>query len=376
MVSGTNAPAYLPAQIPPAYREYRLQEAIVPVGNANSFQIGADGSLKGLWITAELAFTSPDPAPDMLTTSGQPFNIITNLVVTVGGLGQTVLCPGELLAELNKTYCRQWGSAVVYPTALTEGDSYKVQFDLYVPICVRDPEVFGAPADYLGLTYTGDKQVQVNVQIQQQDAGLAYTGTPAALGTVTGNFIVASQKLDSPSPDQDPALLAAISWYHAIQNDTVNATATASNAYQPSVNQTRIYTKLLTTLRETGVFVGGAMGTLGAQVSGIIVMQQPLDEPTLDGIESARYGSKGAATAAPVSSVLLPGVHVLDFGYSETRDQWFAVDDIAEFTATETANTGDVNQFATVADYCQPSTNAQKYISVASPDVLKEAGVG
>lgn len=380
---GPNVPAYLPAQIPPAYREYRLNEGNIPLGSQNQLQIGNDGSLKGIWITAEIAFTSPDPAPDMLTDGGQPFNVITNVVLTVGGLGQTVLCPGELLAELNKTYCRSFGRSITYPTELTEADRYVVNFDLYIPVCVRDPEVFGAPADYLGLTYTGDKKVQVNLQLQQQDVGAAYTGSAGGLGTgesaPTGNFVIASQKLDTPSPDEDPALLAAISWYHAIQEDTIAETLMVSNAYQPSVNQTRIYLRLLTIVRDSGVFVGSKVTSIGAQVSGIIVMQQPLDEPTLNGIEAARYGQLepgGSAVSGDGQSVLNPGVHALDFSYSQTRDQWFAVDDIAEFTVTEAADTSGANQFSTVADYCQPSTNAQKYIAVASPEVLKEAGVG
>lgn len=358
--------AYAPLELPPAYRRYIKLEGDIPYGSSNGISIDRDGLLLGLVLRFSGTVTAGATAPIAIDGNNSPHNILQNINFLAGGNGNTVSIPGDLMDEFYRNLSHNNTDNVTFPTPAAD-TSVAVEFGWYVPIVVRDPEfLFSGPGDLAGAIYTGDGGLTCKLSLTWNTAAVWYSNFAAAAPTVAGTVNVYSHKLDVPQPQNDPMLLAAISWYHAVQMDTDSAISSVGNiVYQPSVGQTRTYARWFEFWQNNGVFTAGMLSTLDVKVQGITEWFSNLPEDVLLAQQRAINGG-----------TMDPGCYVIDLSASKTRDQWIDVTNVTELklTAQMTAGQELTNaNFRTVAEYLQPSALAQKWIAKASAAVQKEA---
>lgn len=358
--------AYAPLELPPAYRRYIKLEGDIQYGSSNGINIDRDGLLLGLVMRFVGTVTAGATAPVAISGNNSPHNILANVNFLAGGNGNTVSIPGDLLDEFYRNEVRNNTDDVTFPVPAADA-TVDVEFGWYIPIAVRDPEyLMGGPGDLVGAIYTGDGGLTCKLSVTWNTGAVWYSNFAAAAPTIAGQINVYSHKLAVPQPQNDPMLLAAISWYHAIQMDTDSAIPSVGNiVYQPSVGQTRTYLRWFEFWQNNGLFTAAMLSTLDVKVQGITEWFSNLPEDVLLAQQKAVNGG-----------TMDPGCYVIDLSASKTRDQWIDVTNVTEIrlTAQMTAGQALTNAtFRTVAEYVQPSSLAQKWIAKASAAVQKEA---
>lgn len=368
---GASPGQYAPLILPPSYKRYEAQEGSRNFLDSNALEVNQDGLLLGLDLTFAGTYTTGATAPTPIVGNGAPHNILASVIFSSGGLGQTFYLPGELLHQYNRVLRNGAATAVVGPPATPAASTaYPISFELYLPICVSDPEVFGELGDLAGAIYCADKSSTVRLKFNWRTTA---AWASANAGTLTGTMTVKSNKLDTPAPDQDGMLLQAISWYHALMMDNDNAlSGVGDQTWQPETQTTRVYMRFLEWFRnngpDPGVFTAGMLSTLTSKVSGLVTWEDALTEQQVLQNQNRRYGV----------GKLDAGTYVIDMAASKTRDQWLDVSEISELKliAQMTAGTVLTNAtWQTVAEYLQPSQLAAKFVRSASSVVLKEAGL-
>jgi len=371
--------AYAPLQLPPSYRRYMKTEGQIPYGSSNAIALDKDGLLLGLLIRFLGTVTTGATPPVFITgvqglsNSPAPWNI-GSPTLQVAGPGTPIGIPGEvanLMAQIaNPLYTDQITWLPGTPLASTV---YPVEFGYYLPICVRDDEFYGEPADHVGSIYTGDPSITAYVGVTPTVGAGAEWFTVPANATIAGQWTVTSVKLDVPQPSQDASLLAAISWYHAVQMDMNNPLAgVGQQVWTPTVNTVRTYLRLLTLFRNnagagdasksSAAFTGGMMATLLSRAEGIITWWDTIPENVQLAYQALAY--QGQITR---------GAYVLDLARGGARDQWMDVSSVTSLTITEAMNAVALTnaQYQTVYEFLQPSPLAQRWFQQASAAVLK-----
>lgn len=364
--------SYAPLALPSSYRRYMKNEGEIPFGSGNTVKLDQDGLLLGIIIRFVGNVDTGATAP-VLQPGPQPWNIATP-TVSVAGPGTPVLLPGELLNQFAQEINPQYTDKITWlPANPAASTNYPVEFGYYIPICVRDDEFMGEPADHVGSIFTGDGKVSVYVGLRPNVAGTGVWFTVPGNATVTGNWYVYSVKLDTPSPDKDASLLQAISWYHGIQIDQDNPlTAVGQQVWKPTVNTVRTYLRLLSFFRNNGgtgdsslasaAFTGGMMSTIAAVASGIINWWDTIPED----VQLAYQQLQHRATQG--------GVYDLDLSRGGSRDQWLDVSNLTSLTITEQMNSVSLTaaKWQTVYEFLEPSSLAQRWFQTASASVLKQ----
>jgi len=371
--------SYAPLQLPPSYKRYLKTEGSIPYASSNQVALDKDGLLLGVIIRFSGTVTTGATAPVFITgvsgasNSPAPWNIASP-ALQVAGPGTPIGVPGEIaniFAQLaNPLYSDQTTWLPASPAASTV---YPVEFGYYLPICVRDDEFYGEPADHVGAIYTGDPSITAYIGLTPNPSALATWFTVPGNGTLAGNWTVTSVKLDAPQPSTDPSLLAAISWYHALQLDMNNPlVAVGQQVWTPTVNTVRTYLRLATFFRNnagsgdaslaSAAFTGGMMATLLARAEGIVTWWDTIAENVQLAYQALAYQGQ-----------LTRGVYTLDLQRSGDRSQWFDVSSVTSLTITEAMNAVTLTgaKFQTVYEFLQPSPLAQRWFQQASSSVLK-----
>lgn len=359
--------SYVPLELPPAYRRYIKLEGEIGYGSGNGISIDRDGLLVGLMLRFVGTVTAGATAPLAIAGVNAPHNILSSINFLAGGNGTIIGAPGDLVDEFYRNLGYNLTDDVTFPVPAADA-AVNIEFGYYLPIAVRDPEfLFSGPGDMLGSIYTGDGGLTCKLSVVWNNGSVWYSNFAAAAPVIAGQLNVYSHKLDVPQPQNDPMLLAAISWFHAIQQDTDSGlAAVAPVGYQPSVGQTRTYIRFFEFWKNnTGVFTAAMLASLDVKVQGLTDWWNTLPEDVLLAQQKAINGG-----------TMDPGSYVMDLAASKTRDQWLDVTNVTELklTAAMTAGTVLTNAtFQTVAEYVQPSQLAQKWIVKASAAVQKAA---
>ncbi len=369
--------AYAPLVLPPAYRRYYSNEGTIGYKSANKLQIDQDGLLLGLLVRFEGSLVTGATAPTFANASAPyPYNGPGLLSVQVAGPGTPVQLYGEDLDQYVRTLNPQYtDDTAQIPTTFAASTTYPLSFGYYIPICVRDDEFLGPPADHLGAIYTGDGKVKVLVGIGTQDFATTWFGATAADATISGEWVVTGVKLAAPDPSDDASLLGAISWYHALEIDTdATIASVGQQTHKPVINTPRAYLRIFDIFRNGGVtaagpasaaYTRGMMATLLAKAEGIITWWDTLDEDTVLAIMSQAYRKTPGAPG---------GIYILDLNRSGSRDQWLDVSQLTSLTLIESMVAGTTlteARYVTFTEYVQPSPLAQRWFNAASPQVLK-----
>ncbi len=364
--------SYAPLALPSSYRRYMKNEGEISFGSGNTVKLDQDGLLLGIIIRFSGTVVTGATAP-VLQPGPAPWNIATP-TVSVAGPGTPVLLPGELLNQFAQEINPQYLDKITWlPATPAASTTYPVEFGYYIPICVRDQEFMGEPADHVGSIFTGDGKVSVYIGLRPNVAGTGVWFTVPGNATVSGNWGVYSVKLDTPSPDKDASLLQAISWYHGIQIDLDDPlTAVGQQVWKPTVNTVRTYLRLLTFFRNnagagdtslaSAAFTGGMMSTLGAVAAGIINWWDTIPEDVQLAYQQLQHRA------------ITGGVYDLDLSRGGSRDQWLDVSNVTSLTITEQMNavTLAAAKFQTLMEFLEPSPLAQRWFQTAPASVLKQ----
>lgn len=364
--------SYAPLALPATYRRYVKNEGTIPFGSGNTVKLDQDGLLLGIIIRFSGTVVTGATAP-VRQPGPQPWNI-AKPILNFSGPGTPIQVPGELLnqylAELNPQYT---DSITWLPATPAASTTYPVEFGYFLPICVRDAEILGEPADHVGSIFTGDGKLSCYVGLTPNTAGTSVWFTVPANATVAGNWEIFSVKLDTPDPSEDASILQAISWYHGLQIDIdQQITANSQQVWKPTVNTIRTYLRFLTFFRNnaagsdsslaSAAFTGGMMQSLQALAAGI----QQWWDTVPENVQLAYQQLQHRATT--------PGVYDLDLSRGGARDGFLDVSNVTSLTITEAMNTPTLTnaKFQTVFEFLEPSSLAAKWFQRASASVLKQ----
>lgn len=351
--------SYVPLTLPASYRPITRTEGSIAYGanvSSNPLRIDQSGLLTGLLLTFAGTLTTGATVP--LLTNGAPYTIIKYITLQVsGGAGRSINIPGYALNMVERTREQDYSDSAVTPTAANVANVW--QFDVHIPVCVRDGNLYGSWSDYLGAIYTGDPEVSVQLSITWASEATIISNQGAANAVLAGNLAVTSFKLDVPTPDRDMNLLTAISWTHQLVDEQVVPILGAGALTLPSlpVYEPRVYLRIWDLLNNNGAYSNGVVASYDAVIQDYIDFDQNLSEQIFLSRQRRRY-----VTPLP------PGSYVQDFAAGNTRMFWLPVQHITLLKWTPTiSGVGLVNaNLERVSESVVPSPLARKWVAVAS----------
>lgn len=345
---------YAPLALPKRYPKLLHQEGTIAYSAntvSNPLRIDPSGLLLGLLLT----FVGDQNASTSTPTASTEgiYGLVKRVQLSVGGgVGRLVDLTGYELNVIERTREQDYVDDAKTPT--TNGTK-NATFSLYVPVCVRDGDLYSEYTDLLGALYTGDPQVTCNLVITWGDQTNVYS-TVAGATITNGTLTVTSHKLDVPTPDKDPELFAAISWNHVVIEEINDTTLTAAGnkILLLSTNEPRVYLRLWLLYGEgttTPVWKNGILNTLDFSIQDYLHPVEQIVEAAQLEMQLRRY-----ATALPA------GTYVVDFASSMYRNQWLPVDRITLAKLVPNFNSPGANA---IVRLCQesvvPSPLARKW---------------
>jgi hypothetical protein len=352
--------SYVPLTLPASYRPItRTEGAVAYAANvtSNPLRIDQSGLLTGLLLTFTGTLTTGVTVP--LLTNAAPYSIIKYLTLMVsGGAGRSINVPGYALNMVERTREQDYSDSAVTPTTASFANVWT--FDLHLPVCVRDGNLYGSWSDYLGAIFTGDPEVSVQLSVTWASEATIISNQGAALAVLAGNLSVTSFKLDVPTPDRDMNLLTAISWTHQLVDEQVIAIGGAGAlGTLPSlpVYEPRVYLRIWDLILNNGAYANGVVASYDAVIQDYIDFDQALSEQIFLARQRRRY-----VTPLPAGS------YVMDFAAGNTRMFWLPVQHITLFKWTPTiSGVGLVNaSLERVSESVIPSPLARKWVAVAA----------
>jgi hypothetical protein len=364
------APAYVPLSIPRSYKRYTRVEHKVPFASGadgNSTRIDPAGLLLGLLINISGTIVTSSTKPALHPEA--PFNLIKRITLQGGNPGSVISIPGYPLRVLESV--READYVPTFSFAPVDSDTVPFSFDVMVPVCVRDGDLYGGPTDYLGAIFTGDPTLSLGLQIDWATEADVFT-THASTSTITAQATVSSFKLDTPVPSADPGLLAAVSWQHRLISEQENVEITGSGPLSklnplPSA-QPRAYLRVLDIVRNNGVPVNGVIASIDAELQDTINYERNVPEAAWLARQNRRY------TVPPN-----PGTYCSDFAAGNRRDNWLPVGAINLFTINPTISDAPTLSSASFNRYSEcvvPSALANPFMLASTADVLKLTSAG
>jgi hypothetical protein len=362
----TTALDYIPLQLPRSYKRITRVEGSIPypaAGGAlvsNPMRIDQSGCLLSLLLTFSGTVTVPAGGAAPVYNGFSPYGLIQYVTIqTSGGVGRQINIPGYALNVAERTRESDYADGPVVPSPAA-GANAAMTWSLCVPICVRDGDLYGYWSDYLGAIYTGDPEVTLQLQVTWNTFAAIATnpGAGANATVLSGNLTVTSFKLDVPTPDQDPGLLASISWSRNLieeQNFGITAAGPFSPNPLPSA-EPRVYLRIWDLVQNNGNPANGVLSLWDSTLQDYIDFMQSIPEQVLLEIQRRRYVNP-----------LPAGTYCLDFSPGNTRQQWLAVQNVTLFKLTPTiSNVALVNAaIDRISEYVVPSPLARKWVRAA-----------
>jgi hypothetical protein len=290
-----------------------------------------------------------------------PYALIAYVTIqTSGGVGRAINVPGYALNVIERTRESDYSDGPVLG-APTAGNTAALSFSLHAPICVRDGGLYGNWSDYLGAVYTGDPEVtmQLTITWNAYSAIVTAASNDATHQSLAGNLTVTSLKLDVPTPDTDPGLLAAISWTHQVieeQNFAVTAAGPISPNPLPTA-EPRVYIRVWDLFTNNAAPANGVLSLWDATLQDYIDFFQSMPEYAILEIQRRRYVNP-----------LPAGSYVLDFSPGNTREQWLPVEQITLFKLVPTISGVALTNASIdrISETVVPSPLARKWVAAAA----------
>lgn len=349
---------YAPLALPKRYPKLLHQEGTITYSSntvSNPLRIDPSGLLLGVMLTGSFTLTQGTGAAPTASTEGI-YGILKRVQLSVGGgVGRLVDLTGYELNVVERTREQDYTDDAV--TTTTNGAA--CTFGVYIPVCVRDGDLYAEYTDLLGALYTGDPQVTCNLVITWGADSNVYStlNTSSLAGSVT----VVSHKLDVPTPDKDPELFSAISWNHIVIEEINDTTLTAAGnkILLLSTNEPRVYLRLWLLYGEgttTPVWKNGILNTLDFSIQDYLHPVESLSEKQQLEMQLRRY-----ANALPAGS------YVVDFAASMYRNQWLPVDRITLAKLVPNFNSPGANAIVRlIQESVVPSPLARKWAQLAA----------
>jgi hypothetical protein len=321
---------YAPLSLPRRYPRITHVEGSVAWAastTSNPLRIDQSGLLLGLLCTASFLVTSGTSVP--VKNSTAPYGLIQKVILaTGGGVGRSFDLSAYQLNAVERARDADYLDDPV--TTLTASTQTTWTFAFYIPVCVRDGDIYSGYSDYIGAIYTGDPEVTCNFQVVW-GAGTDIFSTVNGAVVNSGTLTVSSFKLDVPTPDRDPMIAAAISWVHMIVQDfvlTPTATGPLSGILLPTA-EPRVYLRHCLTMFNNGAYANGIISFWDLNLQDYLHFMESVPEQVLLEQQLKRYN-----LALPV------GTYVADFAVADVRTQWLPVDKVTLFKSIPTITSG------------------------------------
>jgi hypothetical protein len=372
-------PAYLPLALPPDYRRITRPEfsfAFAADQESDAKRIGQAGFLLGILLTFEGTLTSPNATVPVLDSEA-PYRILKNVELSVSnGVGRSINLDGYALNIVERLREPNYTDNPVVPVVANAANAWK--FSVHVPVCVRDGDLYGGWSDYLGGIWAGDADLDITLKVKWGNLSDIITNQNAAACTLVGTLNVVTLKKDTPAPDEDAGILAAISWTHQVQqtqvNIPVNSAGEMSNVNALSASQARAYLRIWDIWRNNGVDTDALVESYDSDLQSFVDFFQNIPAYAIKEMMRRRY--QGDPTTQPIPA----GVYVpIDFAAGNTRNQWLPVDRITEFKLKPTVAAGVALTNAQLNRYAEsvvPSPLAADWVQRAAKNGLLDKLMG
>jgi len=350
--------AYAPINLPKRYPLIKNVEGSLPFAadsTSNPLRIDPSGLLLGLLLTFSGTNTTGATAP--VPNNSSPYGLISGVnISTGGGVGQSINVSAYELNVAERT--REPGYVDAPIVNVTVSVANELQFDLFVPICVRLGDLYAEWTDILGSIFTGDPTISCNLRVTWADAGQIFSNQAAAAAVIAGTLTVTSYKLDTPNPDQDPMLLAAISWTHILIEERLDLGAT-QNPYLMPTNEPRVYLRIWNLYGDGAspnfTWKNGVLTQWDLNLQDYLHFYQNIPEQVLLAEQLRAY-----------DHALPAGTYVADFARSMYRNQWLPVNNVTLFKNAPTFTApGAGAQVHVVQESIVPSPLARKWMASA-----------
>lgn len=365
-------PAYLPLALPGAYKRISREEGSVSYAantTSNPLRIDQAGTLLTLLLRFSGTLTTGTTAPTL--ASGAPYTILKYVILTVGGgVGRVCAIPGYQLVVFERIREQDFTDGPSVPVVPSSTNTWT--FDLTVPVCFRDGDLYGEWSDYTGAIFTGDPSLTVQFSVVWGSESTIISNQGSAAATLAGTLTVSSYKLDTPEPCDDPQLLAAISWSHMFIEEKAGIAITGAgklNLDNLPTSEPKVYLRVLDTVINNAVFSNGIYASLDAQLQDMVDFEQTISEQEWIARQRRRY-------VTPLQA----GSYCLDFSAGQRRDNWLNVENITLFKFTPVISGASLTN-ASMSRYSEtlvPSPLARKWIAqaVAKGNWSKWQGAG
>jgi hypothetical protein len=358
-VAGGALPAYLPIALPKRYPKMTHVEGAVTFlknSTSNPLRIDPSGLLLGLLVTFNGTLVTGATAP--VPINGSPYSVVNRVTLTVGGgVSRTIDVSAYELNAVERTREADYVDDPSAPVVVSTTNVWKYAF--FVPVCVRDGDLYSQWTDLLGAIWTGDPTITCTITFQFLDENSLFTNQGAAAATLAGTFTITSMKLDTPTPDLDSDLLRAISWSHVVIEERNDSGANQMPYLMPT-NEPRVYMRIWNLYGDTAApnfaYKNGVLTTWDLNLQDYIHFFDTVPEQVLLEQQLRRY-----TVALPV------GTYIADFAASMYRTQWMPVDRVTLFKNQPTIPTpgGNAHVFL-VQESLVPSPLARKWIIQAA----------
>ena len=348
-------PDYLPIALPKRYPRITHTEgtiAFLKNSVSNPLRIDPSGLLLGLLCTFNGTLVTGATAP--VPVNGAPYSVVSRVTLTVGGgVSRTIDVSCYELNVIERTREADYVDDPSIPVVASTTNTWK--FAYFVPVCVRDGDLYSEWTDLLGAIWTGDPTITCTLVLTFVDENSLFSNQGAANATLAGTFTIESFKLDTPTPDRDMDLLKAISWSHVCIEER-NDTGANQMPYLMPTNEPRIYLRLWSLYGDTAApnftYKNGVLTTWDLNLQDYIHFFDTVPEQVLLEQQLRRYN-----TALPVGS------YVADFAAAMYRTQWMPVDRVTLFKNQPTIPSPGTNaHLFVVQESLVPSPLARKWI--------------
>lgn len=351
--------AYAPISLPKRYPLIRNVEGSIAFAAdtvSNPLRIDPSGLLLGLMLSFVGTNTTGATAP--VANNSSPYGLISGVnLSTGGGVGQSINVSGYELNVAERT--REPGYLDDPTVGVAASTTNALKFSLWVPVCVRLGDLYAEWTDLLGSIFTGDPTVTCSLRITWGDAGAIFNNQATAAAVIAGTLTVESFKLDTPNPDQDPMLLAAISWVHQVIEEREDQGANQMPYVMPT-NEPRVYLRIWDLYGDGAspnfTWKNGVVTELDFSLQDYLHFYQDIPEQSiLD--EQIRAYSPNALPA---------GTYVLDLARSMYRTQWLPVNNVTLFKNSPTVTSPGASPILRVVqESVVPSPLARKWMASA-----------
>jgi hypothetical protein len=316
-------PTYLPLALPKRYpRLTHVEGSVTFLKNSvsNPLRIDPAGLLLGLLVTFNGTLTTGATAP--VPINGSPYSVVSRITLSVGGgVGRTIDVSGYELNIAERTRESDYVDDPATPVVASTTNTWK--FTVFVPVCMRDGDLYCEWTDLIGAIYTGDPTITSTLTMTFVDENSLFNNQGAAAATLAGIFTITSFKLDVPTPDRDLDLLRAISWSHQLIEERNDSGANQMPYLMPT-NEPRVYLRLWLLYGDTAApnfaYKNGVLTTWDLNLQDYIHFFDTVPEQVLLEQQLRRYN-----TALPV------GTYVADFAAAMYRTQWMPVQNVTLF---------------------------------------------